>query len=291
MNNQFWVTIFERERLSMRRRGRDRLLTAVRLVRELARLKGLVRGDQLLADSLVLQRHWSVPVQYIHPCPPGPKIIREAFISIHPPDTPSMAHPLLLEWIDIMELIAIRLKIYSTSKGLKGIYQLLDPSYLKEHFPEPEEIMAFERFQVDEILQTQVNQGMLRTLEILTKENGQYALTPQEARQTMQLARSTAPELTKAEIEQEKALMILRIEEIIQHAKSQGDIRAELQALKLLTFVQGLHRVSGDDTMQELIKVISQTGRKFEKFHQSKMLETKPISIEECEEVDDEKDD
>ena len=287
-NSSFWTVIFERERLSVAKRHRDRLSVATRMVRELARLKGLVRDEQLLMDSQLLLGHWGVPIEYINPHPPGPEYIRKAFISMGPPETPSFADPHLLQWVDIMEAIAARIGIYSTAQGLRGIYQMLDPAHTQGIFPRPEEIMAFERFQIEEILQAQVQEGVFRSMKILTREEEGYSLSMPEAKRALQLSKSIAPEITQAEIETEKAMMILRIEDVIQNAKTQGDIRAELQALKLLTFVQGLHRVSGDDTMQELMRVISETGRKMEKFHQQqpKTIDTEPVAmLEEPEET------
>ena len=65
---------------------------------------------------------------------------------------------------------------------------------------------------------------------------------------------------------------ILRVENLIERAKVSADIRAELQGLKLLTFVQGLHHVKSGDMMEEMIKIMKQTGDKFE-------IESKPQEI------------
>ena len=260
MIDQFWVTIFERERYSMAEAFKYRVSISTRLVRELVRLKGLVQDDQLMMDSIILQKYWQMPITYLSPHPTGPQVIRRAVIPVCPPPTRSFADPMFLKWIDVMHTIAARIGAYSSEVGLKGIFKLLDPPFVRSIFPDPEEIMAFEMCQVERTLHTQIDGGVLKAMEEL-QEKG---YSTEEARRELHLARSLAPSLTSSSMEQNKSIMILRIENLLQRAKATIDIRLELQALKLLTFVQGLHKASGEDMMDELIKVMQQTGKKFD---------------------------
>lgn len=280
--------LFKLERMPLEEAYRDRLEVSYRLVRELARIKGLVQDVELLSESDLVQDHWYTPVKYHHPHPVGPAHIRRANVSLCPPPVPRFTDPLLVNWIEVMEELTGRLGICSSMRGIRGHYKLLHPISTQEVFPKPDEIMAYEKYQVIDNLQAQIEMGTLRALaHIKSEESERLPLTAPEANRLQRLARSFAREQTSEDLDEKRALMELRIEALIKRIQGQdghGDYRAEIQALRLLSGVQGLFDTKSDDELMKMIKAVKVTGRKTERLeaeftskpvNESKQLENK----------------
>jgi hypothetical protein len=87
-----------------------------------------------------------------------------------------------------------------------------------------------------------------------------FALTAKEARVLGDLARLAAPDISNDNLETKKALMELRVDKFMRRAREEGDLRAELQGLKLLALVQGLNKAEPEDDLKGMVNVVAEVS-------------------------------
>jgi hypothetical protein len=60
----------------------------------------------------------------------------------------------------------------------------------------------------------------------------------------------------EAEIEEDRAILSMRLEDLIQRSRDALDMRVELGAIKQLAIVQGVTRAEPEDAMSEFARVV-----------------------------------
>jgi hypothetical protein len=81
-------------------------------------------------------------------------------------------------------------------------------------------------------------------------------LSPFEANFTVRLAARLARERTGFDVEEQRSLMIIRLEEFARRSRRADNLRNELNAYKLLALVQGLGKVEPEDEQAAFVRVV-----------------------------------
>lgn len=258
--------LFSRERLTLEDLTDDTNLTAWRLVRHVARLRGLCADDQFLYEATSIHPDpWTNPVGTFE----GSALIKARTLSkwpelpLLPPDVPAgdldgdkarvgydpREDARLLSWIKMMESAARQLTIGSRRHDLYGLQPLIDPCLCRMTFPAPEDIMLVEQHLVEECLEIHLDKGIFG---ILQEGHRRWGLTRYECLSLFRLVMRSATKRVSDNPEQNLALMVLRLERIAAKARNTLDLRAEIMALKLMSIIQGLANVDSDDTIKDI---------------------------------------
>ena len=99
---------------------------------------------------------------------------------------------------------------------------------------------------------------MISTRKYLRDE---YGLRASEADHLVRIAKTGAVRIAESDVEEDRALMILRLERLIERSRDELDIRAEIAALKQLSIIQGLNYNDEANTMKDIIDVISRSAQ------------------------------
>lgn len=171
--------------------------------------------------------------------------------------------PMLLRWVKVVDAIGTGLRILDGSRelpnmGRLGFMPLIDPETVRESWPLPSQIMEFEELLVDEMME--------RILEMPTHQIQKYfrerfGFQRVEIEHLGKMARRRARTISEADVEDDRGVMLLRLEDALSRARQSLDLRAETAILKQIALVQGLARTDPNDTMKDLMEVIVDKAR------------------------------
>jgi len=302
-------TASEDARLSLQDTLPLRARLAWRVVREFARLKGLVHEDQLLVDALpIAPDPWLLPVsdrdlddakqdadavpQYrplfdverwlrrgeeqvamtglpLLPPPPPPEWLDPSGSPLV--DYEAFSDGPLLLWLRCAGKVASRYAFLDGTKkdadsGRRGLAGLLEPELARLAWPGREHIMAVEEMLVDEALRIMVSgpgrgeigRGVMAASEHLREHHG---LQEREIQSVVRCALSLARRSVESQMEDQRALMVLRVEDYLERCRSAGDRDSESKGLKLLMTIQGLSRTEPEGAMGEFLDALSRVSR------------------------------
>lgn len=130
-------------------------------------------------------------------------------------------------------------------QGRYGLAGLLEPETLRMAFPTRLQILVWEEMLTEETLDL-----MLQTSNIATKKElrKRYGLQDREINTLMRLATRLAAGSTSGDVEENRSMMVLRLEEYIRRSRDALDLSSEMKGLKQVSLVQGL----GNDEKQDL---------------------------------------
>lgn len=303
-------TAIEDERLTLRDTLPLRARLAWRVVREFARLKGLVHDDQLLVDALpIAPDPWLFPVSdrdlddsaadrddgqpRYRPLWDVERWLRRGEGEVAMTGLPLMPPPVppaftaddgsikagydpdydvdLLLWLRCAGKIATRYAFAEGTatdpeSGRRGLAGLLEPDVARLAWPGREHIMAVEEMLVDEALtimvkgpgRGEIGRGVLAATEHLEKRHG---LRDRECQSVVRCALALARRSVEAQMEDQRALMVLRVEDYCERCRSAGDRDSESKGLKLLMTIQGLSRTEPEGQMGEFLDALSRVSK------------------------------
>lgn len=242
----------------------ERSLVAWRIVRHIARMRGLCKDDQFLYEATKLSPDpWTTPVGIFEGAPvlassaPPP-------LPLLPPDVPeewrdgnttrvgyrpTEHDDSLLLWIEGCERAAHQLCIGERQEDFYALHPILDPDLCRASFPAPEHIVLQEHVIVEDCLAIYLEKGLQGLIREARLKHG---LTRGEVLSIYKLIGRAAVARTTRSDETNYALMVLRLEEIAGKARGLMDLRAELAALKNLAIIQGLATQGEDDETREI---------------------------------------
>ncbi len=230
----FFLEAFREERLTPEDLFADRLITAWRVVR-------------LFAETLrVIQPGDPLPPELPEPIPSPPRerhrraphvFMAEVRIPSWLPDGPDPS-----EYRKALETALELLR--APTRGRR---------YLFEHFPSYQQILEAEGVLETETFHHLLDRGAVETVKTLEIK---YGIPAGETPALLRQARARAQGLTLADNEDERALMVLRLESTAARAKDNLDLRAELAALKQTAIVQGLAKLEQNDPMRDFLDVV-----------------------------------
>lgn len=220
----------------------------------------------------------------------GPEVVAKGLAYTPPPppykwmDTPPFGrglnivpdtgnHPAVRLWIEVLETIAADLGIeqgtvYEPDMGRLGLLPLVNPDTAFEQWPDWRYLIMWEDHLAEECLNAltagqQNTEGFYRSVrkELLEREHG---LTRREANTVLKLAYRMARDQVAYDLEDVRAVSILRLEDTLTRARDAGNFRAEIQVQKQLAIIQGLNRTDPQDEMSvfsSLVKKLDQSDR------------------------------
>lgn len=164
----------------------------------------------------------------------------------------------LILYCKLLELVSKNLYLlcgsdWDKNQGRYGLMGLLDCRTVRLSMPSCIQMFAWEAILVEETLEIMVKEGISHTAKILYQK---YGFSHRETDSFMRMAKNLARRRTESDAEEDRGVMVLRLEDLIRRSKEGFDLRVEAAALKQLALVQQLN---GEDnnTMGDFIKVIS----------------------------------
>lgn len=289
-----------------------RARTAYRIVREHARLKGLISEDESLMDGIGMALRTEDDLwRNGSSSPPAPlKARRSEFIernsgyraapawhalpqldglALLPPRVPDVdpypaktippTEPVrwryeatgrvtddydphkdrdYMRWLDGCRTIAEYLDVQAGSlhdreQGRLGMISMLTPEEARLVWPTRFEIIAWESVLIDQAMTKMVEKGERKAVVYLGEH---YGLTPREAYTVVRLARQNAVARVSVDQNEQRAMMIMQLDDYAERAREALNLAAEMNALKLKSLVLGLTATKPDDEMTEMIAAI-----------------------------------
>lgn len=165
--------------------------------------------------------------------------------------------PLLNIYVHAVNMIADHLNLYEGSlnhpnQGIRGMAGLANPDLTRQAFATLSEMVAWEYVLLDEVLDLVVKRSAKEAHKYLKEEHG---LTYQEIKGFLQLTRRYATSMMQADRAEDKAVVLLRCEELLDRAQTAFDMKTETAMLKHISAIMGLTRGEQDESLEDLIEV------------------------------------
>jgi len=146
---------------------------------------------------------------------------------------------------------------YTTSKAawveiatLLGVEQ---PESLVEDFPPPLQRTTMDYYIMCDVVRKTHEQDRFRASLYLSAE---YGFSLEEVLFLLAYAPMRVSQSIESDIEQDRAMMIVRLEDIIARAREVGNLKAEMNAVKEMSQIQGLTQHDQNVGLGEMIKVV-----------------------------------
>ena len=240
-----------------------RIMVMWRLTRTTAIVKGLCSEDETLDAATELD-----PDPWVSPFLPigaglGSSPLRRARVArcirIHSEDEglpllPPRADSAALErWCSAASIVAADLGVERSREGLLGLQGLLDPHQCARCDVRSQEVLAFEEMLLIESLDMLLDKGERAAIKHFRE---QFGFSHKEATGLLRVVKTQALERSAASIEEKRALMEMRYENMLGRYKETMDMDGELKASKELAKIQGLTRTEPENQAAEFFNVV-----------------------------------
>lgn len=149
--------------------------------------------------------------------------------------------------------IASFLRLSECDYGGIALPYLLQTPFNVENWPTADLLIEYENILIDDTLAMLIDDGARNTANIYKDK---YGLLDHEARGLIKLARIEARNRMEAELDEDRAVLSMRLEDLIARSRESLDLRVELGAIKQLAIVIGVTRSEPSDAMSEFANVI-----------------------------------
>lgn len=243
----------------------QRILVMWRLARSTSLLLGICSEDEHLDKATELQPSpWDVAVKPTL-APAQQNVLRRAraaelltyFADGLPLLPPRGPRTLAERWCSAMTILAADLGIERTPEGLAGLQGMLDYRTCGYGGLNETQILALEELLIDEAQKLIIESGERAAIEHFRSK---YGFARKEAIGLMRLARADALQVGGSSVEEDRALMIAQLKDLIGRAKEEMNSDKELKALKQLAAIQGLTRTEPEDRAMDFMRVIAAVG-------------------------------
>lgn len=180
--------------------------------------------------------------------------------------------PGLLCYINALRSVADYLRIpdgtsAEPNRGYLSLMGVYTPSLIRLAMPSPGQLMSWEEAIVKETLEVMVSgkvhreddgdaPSLKRISNVRTYLSETYGLQAFEADAMVHMARDMAKKLTESSMEEEKGMMLLRLDAYMNRAREALDLKAEMNAMKQIAMITGLTKQEGDQTAKDFIDVV-----------------------------------
>jgi hypothetical protein len=236
-------------------------LAAWRVVRSLAASLGLVAADETLEEALD---------GLVDPDPWFGRVVPRATVSqraalrrgLGGPLADLVAQGLTLlprgdewdeNWCEAAELVCQDVGVARGPHGGDVLMVLTYPLAARELALSPEDVYAVEELLVGQALRVLLRHGEAGVQDHFGEK---YGLCRREANLLIRLARAEAMRNGRSTVEDDRALMVARLNDIAARARETLNVADELRALRELARVQGLTRTEPESVEQEFRSVI-----------------------------------
>lgn len=270
----FWASVFREAETKLDLSQMEswhsyRIVVAYRIIREIARIKQAVFDNEALAELLDNEDFfgWTEPICEgefaIRTGAAYLKKIRSFDIPLLPPLPGTEHEERLGDYFQAVTMIADRLHILISEDGRKGFMGLTDLARYQDMWPTLEEILAYENSLLHAVLAQISEDG---TLVARQEIRVRYSLRRWEEDSLFAVTTQGAVELLSGTVEEDRAVMALRLENFVHRTREgDGDLRAELAALKLISDIQNLRKAKSADEASEMVDVVRAEVKKIEK--------------------------
>lgn len=138
-------------------------------------------------------------------------------------------------------------------QGRYGLTGLLDIETIRLAFPTRLQILAWEEMLTEEALDLLVDTSIQRTRKLLKQR---YGLQAHEITTVLRLAIRLAQLQTSADPEENRSVMVMRLEDYVRRAREAIDMRSEMHGLKQMSIVQGLGNEDKQDLFANMIDAV-----------------------------------
>lgn len=169
---------------------------------------------------------------------------------------------MLCYYVRVMELISQSLYIELGSAndktiGKYGLTGVLDPMTVRLAMPSRMQLIAWEQLVITETLDLIVEEGVRKTKDLLFQR---YGLQGFETANLIRLARKQALLQMSADVEEDRSVILMKLEDYVRRARASLDMRAELAGIKQAALVLGLGKLEPKDMMDEFIHIVKQVS-------------------------------
>ena len=255
---EFWHRQFKMDKLPAAARSNQPALlqSSYRIIREICRIKGLLEDDETLCSTLEQSPNpWATPVQA-----KAKHVIlgwEGKFPSLQTklsPIYPPLGNPDALDvYYEGMSEAVQRLHLHLTPEGEIGLRYLMDRTLADTGvWPEPLEILTFESRILHDLVKAEMAGGMVDAREFLVGKG----FLSWEIGSLIRGSRELAISQFSISPDEARVVVLLRVEEIIKRSRDQQDIRAEIQAIKLMALILGLGRGDLPDDLEGMTEIV-----------------------------------
>jgi hypothetical protein len=241
----------------------QRIMVMWRLARTTAIVAGLCAEDETLDASTELDPDpWTTPFLPIGAGTASAPLRRQRqsrLLRIMAEDgglpllPPRSDAPRLERWCSAATIIAADLGVERSREGLLGLQGLLDPHQCARCDISSAHVLAFEEMILVESLDLLLDKGERAACKHF-KEH--YGFSHKEAVGLLRVVKTQALERSASSIEEKRALMEMRYENMLGRYKETMDMDGELKASKELAKIQGLTRTEPENQAAEFFNVI-----------------------------------
>ncbi len=136
--------------------------------------------------------------------------------------------------------------------GLRGMQGLINTNTVRLAFPTKMQMIAWEYILLNQTLHSLVRWGGKITYNTLLKKHGLFHT---EAHGMIKMAKRFARDLCNADRAEDRAIMLLRCEELQRRAILALDFKTENNAMKQMSQILGLTRTEDEDTLQDFVAI------------------------------------
>jgi len=226
------------------------LLVAWRITREMCILKGLV-GDRTRLGEVSFDNLTSTASNF--PIDNTPRASTRNFARMELDNKkwtiiPNYSHP--EDWIEVASRIGKYLPVMAGGKVQRHAWEwITHPQHIKHALPPFADLVWFE----DQIIysaQKELTRNGTHT--VLNKLRETFGIDGIEGMNIVAIAYACVEQLVCTNREQNRAMMVLRLEDYIERARDNviPDLRAEIYALKQISMIQGLTKAEEDTSQQ-----------------------------------------
>ncbi len=249
------------------------LRVAYRLTKEFARHLNIAGHDHALSE--LNPDFWSVPLvrrkipgRPSHMCDAVLDICSKAEgllqkgLMLSPPTSTNGTRGHLELWHEAMAALVYHLNIPAGSKadpdyGGLGLY------YLVEHgWPSRNDLLMYESILIDEVIDEIVVNGQRKATQHLRERHG---YRDSDIRGLLRMAKTVIRDSAVSDVEEERALMALKLEQLQQRAKTALDLRTELGVLKQASIVLGITRAEPESDMDAFTRTVKRVANDSQK--------------------------
>lgn len=249
--------IFKNPQKRQKDDSEQRRFVAWRLCREMLRISGVMAsGDNLSDMPLESPDILENPPRSQWRTRTDPlelrvlRLIRENRLGLGPPP---IGRP-LAPWIKVIGILGGSLGIWNRRFGAEGLEPLMYGETAREAWPPMREILAVEERMLDDVFRILVDKSSAWASDHLIID---YGMTRGESNALVRASRRYALDRTESTVDDDRGMIVTRIEDIILRAKEAADLRTELMAVKALAIVQGAAEQERGSAMEDVISVIA----------------------------------
>lgn len=276
-------SFFKRDQMSLEDSHPYRVALGWRIVRTIARLKGLVTDEELLVEGLPFDPSpWLIGQTGFGALPADqrdniyrelriepavrqiftiaidmpllpPQILSPFDIEAYDPSTDER----LLTYIDMVARLAAHYGYDSHDDGACGLQGLLSPDTIRLAFPSSGEIMSYENRLALYIAE---HLGHLSTRDLRRQLAQKHHLTETEINMAVKIGIGQLHRQQSQDVEDARAIIVARTEDFITRSREGLDLTNEAKGLKILTVVQGLTRTEPEDANKDFEQMVDRVA-------------------------------